>query len=100
MGWEEECLPHKNSIEQETIEEERRLAYVGITRAQESLVLTYAKQRKKFGEMQAMTPSRFLEELPRDTLQWEGIEPENQEQQRQSGQAHLAALRALLVKEK
>ncbi len=98
MGWEEECLPHKNSIEQETIEEERRLAYVGLTRAQQSLVLTYAKQRKRFGEMQTTTPSRFLQELPPDLLQWEGIEEQNPEKQRASGQAHLAALRALLEK--
>lgn len=99
MGWEEECLPHKNSIELETIEEERRLAYVGITRAKESLVLTYAKQRKRFGEMQSMTPSRFLAELPQELLAWEGLAEENPEKQRASGQAHLAALRAMLGRE-
>lgn len=96
LGWEEECLPHKSSIEAETIEEERRLAYVGMTRAKKTLVLTYAKQRKRFGENQTITPSRFLNELPPELLQWEGLAEKTPEQKMQSGQAHLANLRAML----
>lgn len=73
MGFEEEILPHRNSVETDNIEEERRLAYVGITRAQESLTLTLTRQRKQFGEMQSCKPSRFLEELPEEDLQKTGF---------------------------
>lgn len=72
MGMEENLLPHRNSIDSNTIEEERRLAYVGITRAQQSLVFTLARQRKQYGEMIDCSPSRFLGELPADDLEWEG----------------------------
>ena len=68
MGLEEELLPHKNSIAAETIEEERRLMYVGITRAKQGLTLTLAEQRKNGGQMKQMTASRFLDELPQDDL--------------------------------
>ncbi|HRE31581.1 MAG TPA: 3'-5' exonuclease, partial [Candidatus Berkiella sp.] len=72
IGWEEECLPHKTSIAQDMVNEERRLAYVGMTRAQKTLTLTYPKQRKRYGEMQTITPSRFLDELPEDYIVREG----------------------------
>ncbi|MCC7516324.1 MAG: DNA helicase Rep [Pseudomonadales bacterium] len=72
MGWEEEILPHRNSIESDQIEEERRLAYVGITRAQRTLTLTLARKRKRYGQVVEPTPSRFLEELPEDDLSCEG----------------------------
>ena len=72
VGMEEELLPHRTSIEEENIEEERRLAYVGITRARQSLTLTYAAKRKRFGELVACEPSRFLQELPEEDLRWEG----------------------------
>ena len=98
IGLEEELLPHKNSIAAETIEEERRLMYVGITRARQGLTLTLAEQRKNGGQMRQMTPSRFLDELPQDELEWHGrkkklapnVDPKEQAQQ------HLANLRALL----
>ncbi|AQV15613.1 UvrD-helicase domain-containing protein [Acinetobacter pittii] len=98
MGLEEELLPHKNSIAAETIEEERRLMYVGITRARQGLTLTLAEQRKNGGQMKQMTPSRFLEELPQDELEWLGrkkkiaanVDPKEQAQQ------YLANLKALL----
>ncbi|MEX1213737.1 DNA helicase Rep [Saccharospirillum sp.] len=72
MGLEEELLPHRNSIENGDIEEERRLMYVGITRAQRTLALTFAARRKQFGEIIDCTPSRFLDELPADDVSWEG----------------------------
>ena len=72
MGMEENLLPHRNSIDSNTIEEERRLAYVGITRAQQTLVFTLARQRKQYGEQVDCTPSRFLAELPKEDLEWEG----------------------------
>ncbi|EXR89461.1 UvrD-helicase domain-containing protein [Acinetobacter baumannii] len=98
MGLEEELLPHKNSIAAETIEEERRLMYVGITRARQGLTLTLAEQRKNGGQMKQMPPSRFLDELPQDELEWLGrkkkiaanIDPKEQAQQ------YLANLKALL----
>jgi ATP-dependent DNA helicase Rep len=72
MGMEEELLPHRNSIDSDSIEEERRLAYVGITRARQLLTFTLARQRKQYGEQLQTTPSRFLDELPQELLEWEG----------------------------
>jgi superfamily I DNA/RNA helicase len=61
IGVEEESLPHKRTISQgEDISEERRLCYVGITRAQEKLVMTYCKERKIYGKMVDRHPSRFV----------------------------------------
>ena len=70
MGLEEELLPHRNSIIAETVEEERRLMYVGITRARRELTLTLAAQRRGGGQMRTTTQSRFLEELPEEHLDW------------------------------
>ena len=70
VGVEEEIIPHKNSIETDNIEEERRLMYVGITRAMEKLTLSYSLQRRIQGSTQALSPSRFLEEIPPETLIW------------------------------
>jgi superfamily I DNA/RNA helicase len=63
VGLEQGILPHKRSIDTGTTDEERRLLYVGITRAQQRLTLTYCSTRVKWGETMACTPSRFLEEL-------------------------------------
>lgn len=68
MGLEEDLLPHRNSILAESIEEERRLMYVGITRAKRELILTLANQRRSGGQMRTTTPSRFLDELPDELL--------------------------------
>src|SRR5690606_18517452 len=70
-GCEEELLPHRANLEGPGLEEERRLAYVGITRARQRLFLTYARRRKRFGETLECAPSRFLEELPAEALEWE-----------------------------
>ena len=72
VGMEEDLLPHRSSIEADTIEEERRLAYVGITRARENLTFTYVAKRRQFGETVDVTPSRFLDEIPSEHLIWEG----------------------------
>jgi len=97
MGLEEELLPHRNSIESGTVEEERRLAYVGITRARRTLTLTLARQRKAYGELLDCTPSRFLDELPADDLEWEGrADKENPERKQERGQSAIAGLRSLL----
>jgi ATP-dependent DNA helicase Rep len=96
MGMEEELLPHRNSIESGDIEEERRLAYVGITRARRGLVFTLTKKRKQFGEIIPSTPSRFLDEIPQEYLEWEGRGDSTPEQKKQKGLDALAGLRALL----
>lgn len=62
-GLEEGILPHQLSLEEEKLEEERRLLYVGITRAKEKLYLTYCTQRKKYGISEISKPSRFIEEM-------------------------------------
>jgi ATP-dependent DNA helicase Rep len=96
MGMEEELLPHRNSIGSGDVEEERRLAYVGITRAQRLLTFTLARQRKQYGEILETTPSRFLDELPQDLLEWEGrpsdMTPEKAEEK---GKEALARLKSL-----
>ncbi len=97
VGMEENLLPHHVSVQEENIEEERRLAYVGITRAQHSLVFTMAAKRKRNGEEIPCSPSRFLEELPDDTVTWEKRSQQDPEQRQQMGRAHLANLRGLLT---
>ncbi len=71
-GLEEGLFPHSRASEDEAeLEEERRLCYVGITRARAKLVLTSAARRRHFGDYQATQPSRFLEEIPPDLLEQE-----------------------------
>lgn len=97
MGLEEELLPHRNSIETGDIEEERRLMYVGITRAKKKLTLTYAAKRKQFGEIVDCTHSRFLDEMPQEDLVWEGKSGELSEQENKTKGANtLDNLQALL----
>lgn len=67
-GMEEGLLPHSNSLDTGMLEEERRLAYVGITRAREKLVLSFARQRSRAGKLYTTEPSRFLGELPAEHL--------------------------------
>ena len=96
MGMEEEILPHRSSIEADTVEEERRLAYVGITRARQNLAMTFAAKRKQYGEIIDCSPSRFLDELPPEDLEWEGMEDAPQEVKAAKGNAALADIRAML----
>ena len=65
VGLEEGLFPHQMSVEEEgRLEEERRLCYVGITRAEQQLVLCYAEQRRLYGNTLYGIPSRFLKEIP------------------------------------
>lgn len=100
LGLEEELLPHRNSIETNSIEEERRLAYVGITRAQRNLTLTLCKQRRRYKELVDCQPSRFLGELPKELVIWEdgANTKKDPEQRQQHGKAQLSALKAMLQK--
>ena len=86
-GLEEGLFPHSRSGESvEELEEERRLCYVGITRAESSLVLTSAARRRVFGEYQATQPSRFLDEIPADLV--ERIQPAYASSSHQGGYGH------------
>ena len=99
VGMEEELLPHRNSMDDLSIQEERRLAYVGITRARRTLTMTYAKRRRRFGEEYSPEPSRFLNEIPSEDLLWEGRTDQtiSEEEKMQQGQSHLDALKAMLT---
>jgi ATP-dependent DNA helicase Rep len=92
VGMEEELLPHRNSIEDNNIEEERRLTYVGITRAQRTLTMTLAATRKQFGEMSETTPSRFLDELPREDVEWENFSEQSPEKNLAKAEETLSSL--------
>lgn len=96
MGFEEGILPHRNSIDEDNVEEERRLAYVAITRAQKTLLITLCKQRKSFGEHLNCEPSRFMAELPQEDIVKSGfgetLAPEKNEAK---GKETLSNLRAL-----
>ncbi|MDP8947443.1 MAG: DNA helicase PcrA [Actinomycetota bacterium] len=64
VGMEEGTFPHARSLDEQNLEEERRLCYVGITRAKRTLTLSYAKLRSNWGEREYQMPSRFLSEIP------------------------------------
>lgn len=98
VGFEEDSLPHHQSQDDDGIEEERRLAYVGITRAASNLTLSYAKTRQKFGDMLQCEVSRFIYELPDADL--EGAEHTlsklSDSEKHQRGLDTFADLKALL----
>ncbi len=97
IGMEEGLLPHQNSIDDGMVEEERRLCYVGITRAQRRLTLTYCARRKSFGDYSSCEPSRFLSELPADDLEWEGRGDNSPEANQKRGGETLASLKDLFA---
>ena len=95
VGLEEGLLPHRHSVEAGRIEEERRLMYVGLTRAERRLQLSFCKSRRQFGETSAREPSRFLAELPEDLLDWPGKSGERTHDPDRS-RSKLSALKAML----
>lgn len=95
IGMEEKLLPHRASIEENSIDEERRLAYVGITRARETLSMTMALKRRQFGDTINCEPSRFIDELPQDDLQWQGGGAETREDNEERAQETLSGLKNL-----
>lgn len=97
IGLEEGYLPHHQSVEEEKVEEERRLMYVGVTRAQHRLTLSYATKRKRNGEIQDCQPSRFLSEMPEESLHWVDKQPEmSQEEKKGTAKQYLSAMKSLL----
>ena len=99
VGMEEGLLPHQSSIDEDNIDEERRLAYVGITRAQKELFFTLARERRQYGEIIRPEHSRFLDELPHDDVVWQDkkVKADPQERQRKS-EMGIANLRDMLGK--
>ncbi len=92
-GAEEELLPHRNSETPEQIEEERRLFYVGMTRARFRLTLSLCRKRRRYGQDVHPTPSRFLQEIPQEHLDWQG---EQNPEAEMDPAAAFARLRGLL----
>ena len=98
IGCEEGILPHQVSIDSEQIEEERRLMYVGITRAQKSLTISWCKKRKRAGEMQMCEPSRFIAELPTADVRHFGNTFNDPEISKDFGKERMANIHAMLAK--
>lgn len=96
VGVEEGILPHRESTEPGKVEEERRLMYVGITRAQRSLHLSYCERRKQARDFIPSEPSRFIAEMGKEDLRFSGgkaaAEPD-----KATGNARLAAMKAMLA---
>jgi ATP-dependent DNA helicase Rep len=103
VGVEEGILPHRESLDAATldpsrIEEERRLMYVGITRAQKSLNISWCKKRKRAGEMQMCEPSRFISELPTSDVKHFGNPFNDPDVSKEFGKSKMANIRAMLNK--
>jgi ATP-dependent DNA helicase Rep len=97
VGCEDGTLPHEAALEEGSEEEERRLMYVGITRAKSRLWLSYSRETRRFREKVRLKPSRFLDELPAAELQRDGADPvADAEQKKERANAGFAAIHALL----
>lgn len=98
VGMEENLLPHRNSVEEDGLEEERRLAYVGMTRARHTLTFTRSRARQQFGETSACDASRFLDDIPREDVVFMGeLDQTSVEQQRATGKDALKGLMDMLA---
>jgi ATP-dependent DNA helicase Rep len=100
VGLEEGLLPHREAIEAGNVDEERRLMYVGVTRAERTLHLSYCRTRKRAGERVDVMPSRFLSELSQDDLRYADAPPtaEDAAREKQNGSERLKALKALVAR--
>jgi ATP-dependent DNA helicase Rep len=93
IGMDDGTFPHQSAIDEGRLEEERRLLYVGITRARKGLTMSYPKTRNRYGQIDPCEPSRFIAELPDIDLP----APEARDERKQQvASAHLAAMRAML----
>jgi ATP-dependent DNA helicase Rep len=97
VGLDDGTLPHEASIDEGRLDEERRLFYVGITRAKEQLWLSHAREAQRWGSKLRLKPSRFLDELPASELQRDGADPAaDAERKAERANAGFAAIKALL----
>ncbi len=97
VGLEDGTLPHEASLDEGRLDEERRLLYVGITRAKEQLWLSHAREAQRWGSKLRLKPSRFLDELPASELQRDGADPAaDAERKAERASAGFAAIKALL----
>jgi ATP-dependent DNA helicase Rep len=98
VGLEEGILPHREAIDAGQVDEERRLMYVGLTRAQQTLHLSYCRTRRRAGERVDCSPSRFLAELAQDDVRYADapLPPDEAAQARADGAARLRALKEML----
>ncbi|MCY7353697.1 MAG: UvrD-helicase domain-containing protein [Lysobacter sp.] len=97
VGVDDKTLPHEASIDEGRIDEERRLLYVGITRAKEQLWLSHSRETQRWGSRIRLQPSRFLDELPAAELQRDGADPvADAERKNERATAGFAAIKALL----
>jgi ATP-dependent DNA helicase Rep len=98
VGCEDGTLPHEGALDEGRVDEERRLMYVGITRAKELLTLSWCAQTKRYGDIHRNQPSRFLHELPQADLHWQGKDPEaDKEVTRETAESHMARIKAMLA---
>ncbi|BDU14967.1 UvrD-helicase domain-containing protein [Lysobacter auxotrophicus] len=97
VGMEDGTLPHEMALEEGSLEEERRLLYVGITRAKEQLWLSHSREASKWGDKIRLKPSRFYDELPAAEIQRDGADPVADAARKQErAAAGFAAIKALL----
>ncbi|STZ76131.1 DNA helicase Rep [Bergeriella denitrificans] len=100
VGCEEGILPHSDSVEEGNVEEERRLMYVGITRAKRQLTLTHCIKRKRMGSWQFPEPSRFIDEMPPEDIKILGRKGGDPVVSKEEGRSNLASLRSMLAAKK
>jgi ATP-dependent DNA helicase Rep len=98
VGVEEGLLPHREAIASGNVDEERRLMYVGVTRAQKSLHLSFCRRRRRAGGPVDCQPSRFLGEFAQDDLRWSGgpLSADEAASEKADGSARLKHLKAML----
>ena len=99
VGLEEGLLPHRESIANGNVEEERRLFYVGVTRAERSLHLSFCRKRKRVGGTIECQPSRFLGELAQEDLRWSNVPlpPEEAAKEKSTGKERLKQMKSMLA---
>ena len=100
VGLEEGILPHREAVDAGNVEEERRLMYVGVTRAQQSLHLSWCRARKRAGERVPGEPSRFIGELAQEDLRYADtpLSPDEAAQAKAAGSERLKSLKAMLAR--